>query len=234
MQQSPDSYSTSWMLNGGWSFAVWFPCTATSCAAAAYLFFAADDGLPMPRGPGGGGEGILFLFVWFLRLLALLALVACFVLRPRGETWNGRSVVISTLLWVSIFTGAAVAYRQVSGVTVNVRAVDTAGRTLSGVRMDYRWSKSLPLKPFTENRGTAVTDVSGTATFRVPTFHNLYVYGAKEVRPTHEVSISDQGGTTLLVCHSKNGVSDRNTFRATPPKASQLKLSMEFDPPTGP
>ena len=214
-----------------WSFAAWFPFAVASCAAAAYLFLAVDDGLPAPRGPGGGGEGIFFLIVSFLRLLALMALAACFVLRPRGEAWNGKAVVVSTLLWGSILAGAAIIYRRTSGVTVHVRAVDTTGRPLAGVRMDYRWSKRLPLMRFTEDRGTAVADASGTATFRVPAFDTLYVYGEKKLRPSHEVSIYSQGGSTLQVVHSKDGRSDRNTYRATQAKESELNVSVEFDPP---
>jgi hypothetical protein len=220
------------MLNGRWSFAAWLPFAAASCAAAAYVFLAVDDGLPMAPGPGGGGEGILFLIVWFLRLLALMALAACFFLRPRGEAWNAKAVVTSTLLWGSIFAGAAVTSRWTSDVIVHVRAVDTTGRPLSGVRMDYRWSKRQPLMRFTEGSGTAVADAGGIATFRVPRFHTLYVYGDKKLRPTHEVSVYDQGGPTLLLLHSTDGASDRNTYRATPSKASELNASIEFDPPT--
>lgn len=220
------------MLNRRWSFAAWFPFVVASCAAAAYLFLAVDDGLPAPSGPGGGGEGIFFLIVTFLRLLAVLALVACLFLRPRGEAWNGRAVVVSTLVWGLVFTGAAIIYRHTDGMTVHVRAVDKRGRPLPGVQMDYRWSKRLPLMRLTEDRGTAIADANGTATFRVPTFDTLYVYGDKKLRPTHEVSIYSQGGATLKVLHSKDGMSDRNTYSATAPRASELNESMEFDPPT--
>src|SRR5262245_61342089 len=106
------SASRSSMLNRRWSFAAWFPFAVASCANAAYVFLWVDDGIPAPSGPGGGGEGFFFLAVWRLRLVALLALVACFFIRPRGKAWNGRAVVISTLVWGSIFTGGAIAYRQ--------------------------------------------------------------------------------------------------------------------------
>jgi len=232
MHQSHIPTRQSAMRNGRWSFAAWFPFAVASCAAAAYVVLAVDDGLPMAPGPGGGGEGIFFLIVWFLRLLALLALVACFFLCPRGKAWNGRVVVISMIFWGSIFTAAAAICRWASDVTVHVRAVDTTGRPLPGVQMDYRWSKRQALMRFTKGRGTAVADASGTATFRVPTFDTLYIHGDKKLRPTHEVSIYSQGGPTLLVLHSKNGVSDKTTYRATPPKASELNVLIDFDPPT--
>lgn len=219
------------MLNGRWSFAAWLPFALASCAGAAYVFLALDDGLPMQRGPGGGGEGIFFLIVSFLRLLALLALVACFVLRPRREAWNAKAIVISTLLWGPIFVGVAVASRWTSEVTVSVRALHTKGQPLPGVHMDYQWSKRRPDFHFTEGRGTAVADANGIATFRVPAFWTLTVYGDKKLRPTHEVSIDGQE-STLRILHSKDGRSDRNTYSTRARKASELNVSIEFDPPT--
>jgi len=48
------------MRNSPWSFAVWLPFAVASCAGAAFVFLAVDDGLPAPRGPSGGGEQLAY------------------------------------------------------------------------------------------------------------------------------------------------------------------------------
>ncbi len=216
------------ILSSRWSFALWLPLAAASCGFAAYVFREADDGTIRGTGPGGGGEGFQFLIVWVSRLLAVLVCVGCFVLRPRGAAWNGRAVAISTLAWLFVFTSAAIAYPRMTGVTVHVRAVDTAGRPLSGIRMGYLWSKRLPLYRRTKALGAAVTDAGGIATFRVPAFDTLYITGDQELRPTNGLSIDAQGGA-LQISHVKDGVSSQVD---NAPKAPELNMSITFDPPT--
>src|SRR5262249_41968276 len=99
-------------------------------------------------------------------------------------------------------------------------------------KVDYRWAKRRLDMRFTQDNGTAVADASGIATFRVPTIYTLYVYGDKKLRPTHEVSVYDEGGSTLHILHSRNGESDRNTYSARVPKGLELTVSIVFDPPT--
>ena len=157
------------MLNNRWFIAAWLPFAVASCGAAAYLFLVVDVAHLGSRGPGGGGEGILFLLVWFLRLIALGAIATCYVLRPRGEAWNETAVMISTLLCGAFFIGGAVINRHADVVTIHVRAVDSLGQPLSGIRMNYRWSKSMPLMPYKNGYGAAISDADGIATFQVPT-----------------------------------------------------------------
>ncbi len=223
------------MLGQRWFFACWFPCIIASCAAAAYLFLAVDDGIPMPRGPGGGGEGIFFLLVSFLRLLTLIAIAACLMLMPRGKAWNVKAVVMSIAMWSLIVAVVAIVFGKGATTTVHVRAFDTTGRPLPGIRMDYRWSKRLPLMRLTQGRGAAASDSNGIATFQVPMFDALYVHGDPNLLPKHDLSVfNHRWSATLQVLHTKGGKSDRNTYSATPPKASELDMSMEFDPPPPP
>ena len=69
-----------------WSWLWWVPVTAGSLATMVYLIFYVDDGMPMPTGPGGGGEGIYFLGVSAARAVAALVFLACLIAYPRRPT----------------------------------------------------------------------------------------------------------------------------------------------------
>lgn len=73
---------------------LWLLLAFLLCVVAAYVFLAVDDRSSFSRGPGGGGEAFFTLIVWITRLVVGVVLVLCFRIRPRGEAWNGRVVII--------------------------------------------------------------------------------------------------------------------------------------------
>jgi hypothetical protein len=106
---------------------------------------------------------------------------------------------------------------------------------MPGARVDYRWSKRLPLMVFTRGRGAATADARGVATFRVPPFDSLDVYGDRNLRPTHDLSIfNHRWESELQVLHTKDGASDRSSRSAAAPKARELNVSIEFSAPGDP
>jgi hypothetical protein len=219
------------MVYRRWYFAVWLPFAVAACFAVVWLFIFTDDGLPMPPGPGGGGELIIGMLVWVLRLIALVGVVVSMVLRPRGEARNFRSVAISAVLWIAITVGTGFILPLVTGVTVHVSALNTQGQPMPSVQMEYNWAKRNLFLWFRSGKGTVTTDINGIATFHIPDFHSLYVYGDRKLHPTHELHVSTNGPHhTWQVLYSKDGSSNRNTPRENLPRASTLDMTIEFDP----
>ncbi len=210
---------------------IWYPVALCVVGSATYLFFIADDGLPAPSGPGGGGEGIHFLMVSLLRLLTIVALVVCVFTFPRKLNLSPVGVLIVIVGWSLIFAAMALVQHFSSQTRIIVRAVDVNGQPVAGVRLDYRLSQWLPGLVFREHSGSAISDSNGMAVFRVGRFSTLTIHGDPRAHPSHELSIFNHGyKTTFQVIHSNRGVSDRNTLETHPPKNKPLDLTMRFAP----
>src|SRR5262245_18820158 len=79
---------------GRWARRRWLAVAAISFVATLYLSLFVDDGIPAPACPGGGGEGIHFLFVWIARALSAAIFVASAIAFGRSKRnarlWSRR------------------------------------------------------------------------------------------------------------------------------------------------